>query len=167
MIRKVLNRLFPHPQLTGFLVVIWLLLVNKVTLGNFLLGLVIGVLIPGITQPFWPNRPRITRPLKAIEYILIVLWDICVANLSVAHVILFRSNANTRSAWIPVPLDLRSPEAITILAGTITMTPGTVTAMLSADARHLLVHCLHTDDPDAVRDGIKHRYERRLKEIFE
>ena len=25
----------------------------------------------------------------------------------------------------------------------------------------------HTDDPDAVRDEIKQRYERRLKEIFE
>lgn len=167
MIRKILNRVFPHPQLTAFLAVTWLLLVNTVTPGNVLLGVVIGVLIPGITQPFWPNRPRIARPLKAVEYILLVLWDICVANVAVARIVLFRSNAETHSAWIPVPLDLRSPEAITILAGTITMTPGTVTAMLSADARHLLVHCLHTDDPDAVRDEIKHRYERRLKEIFE
>ena len=47
------------------------------------------------------------------------------------------------------------------------MTPGTVTAMLAANAQYLLVHCLDTDDPDAVRDGIKQRYERRLKEIFE
>ncbi len=31
----------------------------------------------------------------------------------------------------------------------------------------ILVHCLHTDDPDAVRDEIKSRYERRLKEIFQ
>jgi multicomponent K+:H+ antiporter subunit E len=28
------------------------------------------------------------------------------------------------------------------------------------------VHCLHTDDPDSVRDDIKSRYERRLLEIF-
>ena len=167
MVRKILNRLFPHPQLTGFLLVTWLLLVNTVTLGNILLGLVIGLLIPGITQPFWPNRPQLRRPLMAIEYVVVVLWDICVASVAVARIILFRSNAATRSAWIPVPLDLRSPEAITVLAGTITMTPGTVTAMLSADARFLLVHCLHTDDPDGVRDEIKERYERRLKEIFE
>jgi multicomponent K+:H+ antiporter subunit E len=38
--------------------------------------------------------------------------------------------------------------------------------MLSADGGSILVHCLHTDDPDAVRDEIKNRYERRLKEIF-
>ncbi|WP_068113173.1 Na+/H+ antiporter subunit E [Tropicimonas marinistellae] len=163
----MLRRVFPHPQLTAFLVMIWLLLVNTITPGNLLLGVILGILIPGVTQPFWPDRPRVRRPLRAIEYILIVLWDICVANVAVARIILFKSNADTQSRWIVVPIELRSPEAITILAGTITMTPGTVTAMLSADAGHLLVHCLDTDDPDAVRDEIKDRYERRLKEIFE
>ena len=167
MIRKILNRVFPHPQLTLFLLFIWLLLVNNLTVGNVVLGLILGVMIPGITQPFWPNRPKVARPLKAAEYILIVLYDICVANVAVAKIILFKTNSNTRSHWIVVPLDLHSPEAITVLAGTITMTPGTVTAMLSADARHLLVHCLDSDDPDAVCAEIKHRYERRLKEIFE
>ena len=54
-----------------------------------------------------------------------------------------------------------------MLAGTITMTPGTVSAMLSADGGSLLVHCLHTDDPDGVRDQIKSRYEGRLREIFQ
>jgi len=29
------------------------------------------------------------------------------------------------------------------------------------------VHCLHTDDPDAMADAIKSRYEWRLKEIFQ
>jgi multicomponent K+:H+ antiporter subunit E len=66
-----------------------------------------------------------------------------------------------------VPLRLKSAEAITVLAGTITMTPGTVSADLSADGRSLLVHCLETDDPKGTVDGIKDRYERRLLEIFE
>ncbi|HCQ57063.1 MAG TPA: Na+/H+ antiporter subunit E, partial [Sulfitobacter sp.] len=63
-------------------------------------------------------------------------------------------------------LDLKEPEAITILAGTITLTPGTVSADLSDNGRYLLVHALDATDPDAVRDEIKDRYERRLKEIF-
>ncbi|WP_116131866.1 Na+/H+ antiporter subunit E [Tropicimonas sp. IMCC34043] len=167
MLGRILNRLFPHPQLTAFLVLIWLLLVNKVTPGNVLLGLILGIAIPGITQPFWPNRPSFRRPLRIASYLLIVIWDICLANITVARVVLFRPNRKIRSHWIVVPLDLNSPEAITVLAGTITMTPGTVTAMLSADATCLLVHCLDAADPDAVRDEIKHRYERRLKEIFE
>ena len=68
--------------------------------------------------------------------------------------------------YLEIPLDLVEPEAITILAGTITLTPGTVSADLSDEGHSLLVHVLHTEDPDAERDTIKSRYERRLKEIF-
>ncbi|MEE4118211.1 MAG: Na+/H+ antiporter subunit E [Paracoccaceae bacterium] len=163
----MLRRIFPHPQLTLMLTGVWLLLVNTVSPGNLLLGLVFGVAIPVITQPFWQKRPVIKRPLRVVEYMAVVTWDIVVANVVVAYTILFKSNARTRSAWVRVPLDLTSPEAITLLAGTITMTPGTVASALSADASSILVHCLDTDDPEAVRAEIKHRYERRLKEIFE
>ena len=54
-----------------------------------------------------------------------------------------------------------------MLAATITLTPGTVTADMSACGRALLIHSLHAPDPDAVRDEIKSRYEARLKRIFE
>ena len=163
----MMARMFPHPQLTLMLTLVWLLLVNTVTLGNLILGLVLGIAIPVITQPFWQKRPVLRSPLRIAEYVAIVLWDIVVANVVVAYTILFKSNARTRSHWISVPLDLTSPEAITVLAGTITMTPGTVASALTADARAILVHCLDTDDPEGTRDQIKYRYERRLKEIFE
>jgi multicomponent K+:H+ antiporter subunit E len=39
--------------------------------------------------------------------------------------------------------------------------------MLCADGSAILVHMLHCEDIDAARDGMKDRYERRLKEIFE
>jgi multicomponent K+:H+ antiporter subunit E len=94
------------------------------------------------------------------------MWDIIVANIEVAWIVLTVSNAKLKPAWIVIPLELRTPEAITLLAGTITLTPGTVSADLSQSGHSLLVHVLHTDDPDAERDTIKTRYEARLKEIF-
>lgn len=163
MLRKIL----PHPLLTLTLIVVWQMLVNKLTLGNLLLGTILGLIIPTITSPYWPNRPRLTSAPRIVGYVLLVIWDIIVANVQVAYIILFKANANIKPAWISIPLDLRTPEAITVLAGTITMTPGTVSSDLSADGRSLLVHCLHAPDPDAVRDDIKNRYERRLREIFE
>jgi multicomponent K+:H+ antiporter subunit E len=159
--------IFPHPLLSVALTLIWLALVNKVTPGNVLLGAILGVVVPILTAPYWPRRAKVGNPLKVIEYVLIVLWDIIVANVEVALIILFKRNRDMHSRWITVPLELTSPEAITVLAGTITMTPGTVSAMLSADGGSLLVHCLHTDDPDGVRDQIKSRYEGRLREIFQ
>jgi multicomponent K+:H+ antiporter subunit E len=96
-----------------------------------------------------------------------VLYDIVKSNFIVAGIVLFKPSSQLQSAWVTVPLDLRSPEAITVLAGTITMTPGTLTADMSGDGRALLVHCLHAPDPEEVRDEIKTRYEARLMRIFE
>jgi multicomponent K+:H+ antiporter subunit E len=141
--------------------------VNYVSLGTLVFGLILGIVIPLITAPYWPDRPRLKNPAMIVEFILVVLWDIVVANIVVAKTILFTRNTAMHPAWVSIPLDLRTPEAITVLAGTITMTPGTVSSDVAADGRSLLVHCLDAPDPDAVRDEIKQRYERRLKEIFE
>ncbi|MCF6432353.1 Na+/H+ antiporter subunit E [Leisingera sp. MMG026] len=164
---KLIRRLFPHPLLTLLLTVTWLLLVNGWSLNSLVFGLLLGVLIPFVTQPYWPNRPKLRRPLKITEYILVVLLDIVQANIIVARIVLFKPNADRRPNWITVPLDLKTPEAITALAGTITMTPGTLSADVSDEGHALLVHCLDAPNPDAVRDEIKQRYERRLMEIFE
>lgn len=163
----MLRKFLPHPVLTLTLIVVWLMLVNTITLNALVFGAILGILVPLFTAPYWPNAPRLRHPLRIAEYMLIVLWDIVVANVLVARIILFKSNADMRPGWVTIPLDLRTPEAITVLAGTITMTPGTVSSDLSADGRSLLVHCLDAPDTDAVRDQIKSRYERRLKEIFE
>lgn len=163
----MISRFIPHPLLSITLTLVWLGLVNKVTPGNLLLGVIFGLIVPMITAPYWPDRPTLRRPMVAIRYVLVALWDIVVANVQVALMIAFKPSANFKSHWITVPLDLTSPEAITVLAGTITMTPGTLSATLSADARSILVHCLHTEDPEGEVTTIKERYERPLKEVFE
>lgn len=164
---KILRRIFPHPHLTLLLTLVWMLLANSLSLNSLVFGLFLGVVIPFVTQPYWPDQPKLRNWLMIVEYILVVLYDIVVANIVVAKIILFKRDQDRQPAWICVPLELRTPEAITVLAGTITMTPGTVTADLSSEGHNLLVHCLDAADPDAVRDEIKQRYERRLKEIFE
>jgi multicomponent K+:H+ antiporter subunit E len=163
----MIARILPHPLLTLTLTVVWLMLLNDLSLGGLLFGLLLGIVVPQITAAFWPQRPRVRRPLKIVEYILVVLWDIVLANINVAYIVVFKTNKELRPHFISIPLEIYSPEAITVLAGTITMTPGTVSADLSADGRALLVHCLDTGDPEGEVAGIKQRYESRLKEIFE
>lgn len=158
--------LLPHPLLTLLLATVWILLQNEFSAGMFVFGVILGILIPRLTAQFWPDRPVAFNVGRMITYMLIVIWDIMVANVQVAWIVLTRPNSKLRAAWIVVPLDLRQPEAITILAGTITLTPGTVSADLSDEGHSLLVHALDAPDPDAIRDEIKDRYERRLKEIF-
>ncbi|MEM9967487.1 MAG: Na+/H+ antiporter subunit E [Pseudomonadota bacterium] len=157
---------FPHPLLTLLLAFVWILLQNNFSWGMAVFGLILGTIIPKVTAVWWPERPDGIHLGKMFNYAMVVLWDIMVANVEVAWIVVTRPNAKLRPAWVVVPIDLRQPEAITILAGTITLTPGTVSADLSSDGHSILVHTLDTDDPNAVRDEIKNRYECRLKEIF-
>ena len=158
--------LIPHPFLTLLLTVVWTLLQNQISAGMVVFGLILGILIPWGTSAWWPDTPKGFRLGKMAIYCVIVMWDIIVANVQVAWIVLTKPNDQLRPAWVIVPLELRQPEAISILAGTITLTPGTVSADLSNEGHSLLVHALDAADPDAVRDEIKQRYERRLKEIF-
>lgn len=158
--------LIPHPLLTLILAVVWILLQNEVTAGMVVFGIILGIIIPWMTSIWWPDTPKGFRLGKMVLYSFMVIWDIIVANMQVAWIVLTVPNSKLKPAWIVIPLELRQPEAITVLAGTITLTPGTVSADLSDEGHSLLVHVLHTDDPDAERDAIKDRYERRLLEIF-
>lgn len=163
----MLHRLYPHPLLAGMLFAVWLLLQNRLTIGGAIVGLVIGTLVPLLTAPYWPGRPALRLGWPMVRYLGVVLWDIAVANFQVAWLILFRPNARLRSAWLVVPLDVRSPEAITALAATISLTPGTVSADLSACGRALLVHALDVDDEAAAIARIKQRYELALRSFLE
>lgn len=164
--RQAYHWLLPHPLLTVLLAVVWTLLQNDVTAGMVVFGVILGIIIPQITSIWWPDTPKAFKAGKMLIYGVIVIYDIIIANIEVAWIVLTVPNAKLKPAWIVVPLELKQPEAITMLAGTITLTPGTVSSDLSDEGHSLLVHVLHTDDPDAVREDIKSRYERRLKEIF-
>ncbi len=164
--RPFIQRWLPHPLLTVVLIVLWMLLLNSFSFGGLVMGSILGVIIPIMTSSFWPERPPVKAYGKAFAYMGLVAWDVVVANLQVARLILFRRSDQLRVRWVTLPLELRSPEAITVLAGTITMTPGTVSCDLSADGRSLLVHCLDAPDAEEAVRQMKVRYEARLKEIF-
>ena len=164
--RTYMQRWLPHPLLTLVLVLLWMALLNSFTAGGLFVGIVLGMTIPIYTANFWPERPVIRTPLQVISFLCILMFDVVVANVQVAYRIVFRRPEQLNTKWITVPLDLTSPEAITVLTGTITLTPGTVASDLSADGRSLLVHCLDVgSEKEMVRD-IKERYERRIKAIF-
>lgn len=164
--RSWLERLLPHPLLTLMLITLWMALVNGFSMGGLLVGTLLGMLIPIYTAHFWPDRPRLRKPWKAISLTIILIFDVIVANLQVAYLILFRSSRKLRSGWIVVPLEVTSPEGITALAAAITLTPGTVSSDLSTDRKSLLVHCLDIGSEEEVVRRIKQRYESRIKAIL-
>jgi len=161
-----MRRLLPHPLTTLALTVVWLLLVNSLAPGQIVLSLLLGWAIPLFTLRFWPETLRISRPFTLLRFIIRLLGDIVAANLTVARLVLGRPE-RLRPAFIIVPLALKSDLAISLLANTICLTPGTVSSRLSLDRKHLLVHTLDTADPERLVATIKSRYEAPLQEIFE
>jgi multicomponent K+:H+ antiporter subunit E len=160
-----MSRLMPHPGLSVLLVIVWVVMVNDLTFGTLFLGLSVGLAVPLFTAAYWPGRPQV-RFLPAMVYTALVIYDIIVANFQVAAIILFKPNRDLRPAWLSIPLELATPEAITVFAGTISLTPGTVSVDVSACGKYLLVHALHAPDPGGEVTKVKARYEARLKEIF-
>jgi multicomponent K+:H+ antiporter subunit E len=157
---------FPHPTLSIFMWILWLLLVNSLSGGHIILGGLLAWAIPYLTQSFWPGSMVIRKPGVALKFVLVVTVDVIVANFQVAGWIL-GSSKRLRPAFMVIPLDVERDFTITILANTISLTPGTVSADLDIDKRQLLVHALNVDDIAAAVAQIKQRYEAPLKEIFE
>jgi multicomponent K+:H+ antiporter subunit E len=161
-----MKKMLPHPILSLSLWIVWLLLNNTVAAGHMVLGAILAIIIPLLTSSFWPEKVCIRNPITLLKFIGIVLWDIMVANVIVAKLIL--GNKDTlQPKWMYIPLDIEHPLAISMLANTISLTPGTVSCDLSKDKKVLLVHGLHEEEPQATIDEIKKRYEQPLKKVFE
>lgn len=167
----------PTPFRSLLLFVVWLLLNNSVSLGHIILGGVLAIVIPWLTLPFREPQPLIIKPGRAFRHLLLVLYDIVTANVQVAFLILGPIK-KLRPAFVKVPLDLSHEMPITMLASTVSLTPGTVSAEVYPiseslapgevpEQRYLLIHVLDLDDEAKLIETIKQRYEAPLKEIFQ
>jgi multicomponent K+:H+ antiporter subunit E len=162
----MMRRWLPHPVTSLLLAIVWLLLNQSASAGNFVLGVLFAVTIPLVLAPLRPVRLRLRKPGVALRLLGVFLYDVVMSNIEVARRVL-GPEAAIRPGFVWIPLELTEPHAIATLAAIITLTPGTLSADLTEDRRHLLVHAFNVDEPEALIAGIKNRYERPLLEIFE
>ena len=162
-----MKRLLPAPLLSVALFVLWLLLNRTVGLGHVLLALVLALAIPVFTAGLRPVPVRIRRPGVALRLLLTVAGDPVQSNIAVVRLLLTPGRPRHTPAFVHVPLDMRDPTALAMLALIVCITPGTAWAELSRDRTTLLLHALDVSDPHAMAAQIKARYERPLMEIFE
>lgn len=156
----------PMPLHSTVIFGVWLLLNNSVAPGHILLAAFFALSIPKLCFPLQSPQPKVHKPLKIVRYFFMLLGDIVIANLRVAQLIL-KSNRGLRPAFVAVPLDLKGDLPITLLASTISLTPGTLSADVSKDKAWIYIHVLHLEEEQALITEIKNRYEAPLREIFE
>jgi multicomponent K+:H+ antiporter subunit E len=162
----MMSRLLPRPALTVLLALLWLLLNNTLNIAHLVLGLFLGWVIPLMVQRFLPVIPKVRHPFKLCLFALKVGYDIAVANISVARLVLGPKD-RLRPAFVEVPMDIDNDFVLALLTSIISLTPGTVSASLRPDHKMLLVHGLDVPDVYVLISEIKQRYEAPLLEIFE
>lgn len=160
----MIARILPMPMHSSLLLIVWLLL-NGFSAGQLLLGTILAIGIPLLTSPFADRHSKVKKPFAMAVYLLRLLWDIVVSNLEVARRVL-RSNRKLNPGFIAYPLELTGDLPLTVLASTISLTPGTVSVDFSEDKQWLYIHALHIDSEQDIIDSIRERYEQPLKEIF-
>ncbi len=157
------------------LAIIWLILQTSFTWADFVVGMLVGFAIIGMTEsaltwqrPFSDKHQHVGyagRVITVISFSGFVIWAIIKSNLDVAWLVL-NPVAEYQPGIVAVPLDIQSDLGITLLANVITLTPGTVSLDISSDRRTMYIHAINVQDPDAMRAEIKGEFERRVMEIF-
>jgi multicomponent Na+:H+ antiporter subunit E len=148
----------------------WLLLTFNLSPANLVAGacaaLVTSLLF---TRHFFVKVEKFIQPRRyfwLLVYLVIFAWECLKANFDVAYRVLHPSMP-IRPGIVRVKLELKSDFAKTMLANSITMTPGTITVDLIGD--ELYVHWIYvrSEDPVAYSHRIAGRFEKYIKKIFE
>ena len=155
------------PLLPPVLLAVWLLLNDSLAPGQIALGVVFAGLVTWAVArlrplPAWPRKLYLVFGLS-----LRVLVDIVRSNIGVGRVILGASRRQPLVGFMEIPLDMRDPHGLAMLALIVTGTPGTVWSGHDPEQNILTLHVLDLQDEAAWIHIIKHRYERPLMEIFE
>ncbi|MGI9591054.1 MAG: Na+/H+ antiporter subunit E [Myxococcota bacterium] len=134
-------------------------------------GLAVALLVAGMSPRAEASRlgrwlePR--RYFWALFYVGVFLWEVLLANLEVAYRVL-HPRLPIRPGIVKIRTTLQSTAARTLLANSITLTPGTLTIEL-LDGGWLYVHWLNVRTTDAEEAAIliAKRFERILERVFE
>lgn len=155
---------FDHPVLSLLLASTWLALSRSLEpvhlLSAALLALIVPRLLGGLLHVGSP-----IRWLPAIRLTGVVTWDILLSNITVARLVLGPMSL-PQPAWLRVPLASDHHRVNALFASIITMTPGTVSAVVDEEACCIWVHALNCADADGMVADMKGRYEAPLLAIF-
>jgi multicomponent K+:H+ antiporter subunit E len=161
-----MTQLVPFPIASASLLVLWLLLNQTLSLGHILLGGTIALVGGWALSALEPPKARPRRLGALFRLAALVFADIVRSNIAVASIILGLQRRRWISGFVEIPLELRDPYGLAMLACIITSTPGTLWVDFSQASGTLTIHVLDLVDKTEWVRTIKGRYERLLLEIF-
>lgn len=114
-------------------------------LGTFLIGLVVGLFVAYATRNIYAETvaigPLVGSAPAAVRYLLLFLKELLTANIDVAYRVLSPSLPIDPDV-VAIPLRVETDAAITTIANSITLTPGTLTLDYDEETNTLFVHAI-------------------------
>lgn len=163
----MMRRILPAPLLSVALFLMWLLLNHSLSAGHMVLGVIFAIAIPLLTRGLRPLPVKVRHPWTIAKLAVAVAYDTTASNLQAVRFLALPSMPRHPAGFVRIPLELRDPNALAVLAMITCITPGTAWAEVSRDRSMLLMHVLELDDAQRIIAQVKTRYERPLMEIFE
>jgi len=150
---------------------VWLLITSVTDRQELAAGVAVALLVALLTGDLLISgkiRWGLGKAGRLIAYLLMLVWEIFKANLHVAYVVL-HPRLPIRPGIVKVRTALTSDAALTMLANSITLTPGTMTVDIDKKHGYLYIHWITALDGDVEEntDRISRRFENRLREIFQ
>lgn len=140
---------------------------------HILMGIVVASIVAYILGDLVVQRPHLLwRPGRYVHflfhYVPVFLWEVLKANIDVAYRII-HPELPLEPGIVKVKTTLRSDIAFTLLANSITLTPGTMSVDIDKDRAVLYVHWIdvRSRDIEAATKIIVDRFENILRKIFE
>jgi len=162
-----MTRWLPFPLFSACLLAMWLVLHGTLGPAHVLLGGALGVAGGKVLARLQAPAGRVRRRAGTAAALLWVLFlDIVRSNMAVARIAFHPRLRGRVSGFLSVPLELRHPGGLAVLACIVTATPGTSWARYDAARSVLIIHVLDLVDEPAWIRQFKERYESRLLEIF-
>lgn len=136
-----MRRVVRHPGLLLWLTLVWVGLWGSASAANVLGGLALALLlVRGLPLEESPDTSQV-RVLPLLRYVGVFAVDLVRASVQVALLVL-RPRAVLRQAVVAVPVRGASDRLLTLLANSISLTPGTLTLEVDRARSTLYVHVL-------------------------
>ena len=153
--------------------IVWCLFTWVPDGGNLLAGVVVASIVGFMMGDLVIQRPHLLRhPRRYIyflfHYVPVFLWEVLKANIDVAYRVI-HPQLPIKPGIVKVETSLQSDIACTLLANSITLTPGTLSVDIDKDNSVLYVHWIdvRSRDIETATRIIVDRFEKILHKIFE
>ena len=143
----------------------WCAAFGTFTLGNLLIGFIVGSGALWISKPLYGDTGYFQHGRRLARLVVVFLAELVVSSVRVAWDVVTPRN-RARPGIIAVPMEAKTDLEVTLLANLISLTPGTLTLDISADRRVLYVHAMFVDSREGVIDDIKSGMEKSLLEVM-